>query len=218
MTASTHFDPACLQGTAWQGGWGRAPANARRGDAAGLVIKFGGSLMGWPDWPKRLEDLLGALPGGAVRLVVGGGPVANGLRELDAACPQPAERMHRLAIEGMRITAQLVAECLGLTVLDDPLGCVATCGVIDPLAALKRGLLRNLPADWQITSDSIAAALAAAAHQTLVLAKSVPPPTTPAAIEKDPTLPAWSLAGWVDPFFAKAAATVDGVAWVAPVR
>lgn len=216
MTASMSFDPTGLECTGWQGGWGRAPALGTY--SGGLVIKFGGSLLSWPDWPKRLEDLLAALPRGAVRLVVGGGAVANGLRELDAACPQPAERMHRLAIEGMRITARLVAECLGLPLLDDPLGSVATCGVIDPLAAFDQDLLRDLPATWQVTSDSIAAALAAALQQPLVLVKSVPPPPSPSAIETDPLLPAWSSAGWVDPFFAKAAATVEGVAWVAPLR
>ena len=72
------------------------------------VVRFGGSLLTRPGWPQDLLDLVGGLTG-AVTIVVGGGPVVDGLRVIDAAEPMPAPVMHALAIEAMGLTGRLVA-------------------------------------------------------------------------------------------------------------
>jgi hypothetical protein len=54
-------------------------------------VKVGGSLLGLTDWPDRLADLVAQLNAQAPQplLVVGGGHVVDGLREIDAASPRP---------------------------------------------------------------------------------------------------------------------------------
>lgn len=176
--------------------------------AAATVIKFGGSLLVRPAWPDELHALLSLVPG-PVTLVVGGGPVVDGLRTIDAACPRPAAVMHRLAIEAMGLTARLVAAAAGMEVDSEPSrgGCV----VLDVPAWLSRGDQGPaLPAGWHVTSDSIAAAVAASASGTLVLAKSVPPPAS------GDDLPRLAHAGWTDAHFPIVAARLDRIEWVSP--
>lgn len=213
MDPSAPFDPRQPHAAGWQGDWLQAPTTPERGHQPGLVIKVGGSLLSRSDWPERLLGLMAAVPCRPLRLVVGGGPVVDGLRRLDEASAQPAERMHRLAIHGMAVTARLVAESLGLPMLDHPASSVS-CGLVDPVEALTQGLLSELPASWEVTSDSIAAAIAAQGQHVLLLVKRVPPPAAP-----PPQLMATAMqAGWLDPFFERASSRLDGVAWVAPVR
>jgi hypothetical protein len=213
MDPAATFDPQQLHAEGWQGGWLRTLVASERGRQPGLVIKFGGSLLSRSDWPERLLGLVTAIRCRPLRLVVGGGPVVDGLRRLDEARAQPAARMHRLAIHGMAVTARLVAESVGLPLLDHPASS-ANCGLVDPVAALTQGLLSELPSSWDVTSDSIAAAIATQGQHSLLLVKQVPPPTAP-----PPLLMATATqAGWLDPFFERAAASLDGVAWVAPIR
>ena len=47
------------------------------------VIKLGGSLLGWPEWPARLHSWLTAQTPAANVLVVGGGALADVVREWD---------------------------------------------------------------------------------------------------------------------------------------
>ena len=48
-----------------------------------LVVKLGGSLLDWPEWPTRLIDWLATRPELHPVLVVGGGRFADVLRDLD---------------------------------------------------------------------------------------------------------------------------------------
>ena len=96
------------------GGWERGVI--RRGLPGGrrCVIKLGGSLLAHPAWPELFATLVQAeLRNRNVVLVVGGGAIVDGLRTLDVAHPLPQERAHRLAIELLGVTAQIVAERLG---------------------------------------------------------------------------------------------------------
>jgi len=186
-----------------------------RGPAAGagrrrLIAKVGGSLLARSDWPADLAALIAALPR-PLLLVVGGGAVVDGLRALDAACPRPPELMHALAIDAMRITARLVADALGVTVVTDATGSDAVAVLDAPswLDAHPRWHT-ELPAGWHVTSDSIAAVVAAALAADLVLAKSIAPPCA------DGDLAALAAAGWVDAHFPTAAHAVDAIAWAAP--
>lgn len=201
-----------LQPVGWQVGWLMPPENSSAMPRGGLTIKFGGSLLTRPDWPERLKSLVLAVDGPWC-LVVGGGPVVEGLRTLDAACRQPAERMHRLAIRGMGITARLVAETLGFPLLPDPRAAASTSGVIAADTWLEQALLDNLPADWSVTSDSIAAVVAATIRQPLLLAKSVPPPGKSVP---PPGKSVAALGDYVDPHFARVAVRLPSIRWAAP--
>lgn len=171
------------------------------------VVKFGGSLLLRRRWPQELVELVAGLPG-AVTVVVGGGPLVDGLRAVDAACPRPAHVMHALAIEAMGITARLVAEATAL-----PLAAAASavCGraVLDAPAWLTTPARRDrLPVGWHVTSDSIAAAVAHETAAGLLLAKRRPPPVT--------DLAELVAAGWVDPYLPAAAKPLIAVAWAVP--
>ena len=141
-------------------------------------------------------------------MVVGGGPVVDGLRAIDAAARQPAAVMHELAIDAMSLTGRTVAEATGLPVVA---GDAAAEGVLDASAWLRAaGSAAALPAGWQVTSDSIAAAVARRAGRRLVLVKSTPPPVGGG------DLAALAAAGWVDPYFPAAAAKLVAIDWAAP--
>lgn len=189
----------------WQTGVLRAvaPVGTR------TVVKCGGSLLTRPGWPAALREFLEPLRG-SLTVVVGGGAVVDGLRAIDAASPQPAELMHRLAIEALALSGRLVAEAVGLPLAAVP----AEAGVVvlDVPAWLRRGgRTVDLPAGWHVTSDTIAAAVAQACTATLVLLKTVPPP-----LEADGDLRSLAHAGWVDDHFPDAAESLQRIEWAAP--
>lgn len=192
-------------------GWsvGRLAGSPTRPTEDGWVVKFGGSLLTLPDWPARLSGVCGSLAGESLLMVVGGGELVEGLRTIDAACPQPAERMHRLAIAAMRLTARLVAEVLELPLAgpDTPRGWKGA--VADPTAWLDADAVAGLPQDWTTTSDSIAAGIAAATGRRLLLLKRIGPPGDGSARQAAAT-------GWVDPAFAEASKTI-AVWWATPL-
>lgn len=171
------------------------------------VVRFGGSLLTRPGWPDDLLDLVGGLPG-RVTVVVGGGPVVEGLRLVDAAQPLSAHVMHALAIEAMGVTARLVAAATGLGVTVTPTTAAGVSILDTPRwwAASSQG--SRLPAGWEVTSDSIAATVALEAAATLVLAKRVPPSM--------PDLVELAASGWVDAHFPTAAAGLVGILWAMP--
>jgi aspartokinase-like uncharacterized kinase len=75
----------------------------------------------------------------------------------------------------------------------------------------------GIPASWSVTSDSLAAIVAATHACDLLLAKSVPPPRPPGAA-RETNLASLAGLGWVDGWFPEAAAGVARVRWAAPAR
>jgi hypothetical protein len=227
MSGPSHgaMPAAGLSGGGWQAGilGGSAAAadrsaHGREFPAESAVIKLGGSLLRLPDWPRRARSLLDAVGGGPT-IVVGGGAVVDGLRAIDAAAADRSAALdavvHRLAIEAMGITARLVAHALGLPLVETvPAVAGRQAVVLDVPAWLSHDdRLAALPAGWHVTSDSIAAVVAAACGRGLLLAKSVPPPPCP-----DPVLASLSAAGWVDGFFPTAARHLRVIGWAAPAE
>jgi len=191
----------------WHGGILRGAAERQPGP---LVVKVGGSLLSRPGWPDELCGLLESW-GGPLLLVVGGGPPVDGLRTIDAAAAAPPKLMHRLAIEAMGLTARLVADCLQLPLVGE-FAPTDRAAVLDAPAWLQAaGRLGALPIGWQVTSDSIAAAVAASLGGGLLLAKSVPPPCPGGP------LPTLAAAGWIDSWFPMAARSLTWIGWAAPV-
>ena len=77
-----------------------------------LVVKLGGSLLDWPEWPARLLAFLATRPGRRAVLVVGGGRFADALRELDRLHALGEERSHVLALHALDLTAEVAAALL----------------------------------------------------------------------------------------------------------
>jgi len=201
---------------AWRRGCVRTVVLGARRPVLGslLVIKIGGSLLSRPGWPALLAALVATRPPRPCCLVVGGGAVVEGLRAIDQATPQPAAVMHELAIDAMRLTARLVAGAVRLPLATTPPDAHGVV-VLDVPAWLAVGSrATSLPADWQVTSDAIAARVAVVHGGQLLLAKSVPPPPCP---ESADLLGALAAAGWVDNYFPAAAASLTTIEWAAPV-
>ena len=189
--------------------WRRGTLRAGPTPPAGIVVKVGGSLLGLPSWPERLAELMAFLDlePPAPLLVVGGGRVVDGLREIDAASRRPPALMHDLAIDAMSLTARIVADALSLPVV----GTATGSGVLDASTWLRStGREERLPVGWHVTSDSIAALVATETGRGLLLAKRTPPP------DGDHALHRLAAAGWVDAHFPLAAATLAAITWAAP--
>jgi aspartokinase-like uncharacterized kinase len=189
------------------------------GPAAPLVVRFGGSLLERADWPELAASLfdgptfVGAV-GGTRTIVVGGGSVVEGLRSIDRTRPVDPRLSHRLAIDGMGITARLVASRLGLPLVTRPIDRHAVLDMAGWLAA-EAARSEGIPAAWSVTSDSLAAVVAAAHGGDLLLVKSVPPPL-PEGASGPPSLESLAASGWVDGWFPEAAARVARIGWAAP--
>jgi aspartokinase-like uncharacterized kinase len=173
------------------------------------VLKIGGSLLLRPDWPTLLQTLVATLD--HPLLVVGGGAVVDGLRAIDAANPRPDWLMDDLAIDAMSLTAQIVAHALDLTTTSSPQS--ERPAVLDVAMWLRETPdPPELPASWDATSDSFAAAVANVTGRGLVLAKSTPPPTGAASLQL------LAQSGWIDAWFPNAADDLASIAWAAPAR
>ena len=184
-----------------------------RGDPAPpgtpTVLKWGGSLFARSSWPADLRTLL-ATTASPTTLVVGGGPLVDGLRMIDRAHPGSPAAFHWLAIDAMGLTARLVAAEIGLPLTAFP---AAHDVVVLDVPAWLRGASchSDLPAGWEVTSDSIAATVARSRHAALLLAKSMAPPSVGGDLDL------LAAADWVDRHFPVAARTLTTIGWTVPV-
>ena len=134
-----------------------------------IVVKVGGSLLGWAEFPSRLRAELDRHAGDRRVLVVGGGKGADFIRELDSLHGIGEKRSHRLALRVLDVTAHLAAALVpGLEVVEGPEGLPGAWGrgsvpVLAPRRALEDhdgDALGPLPECWAVTTDSIAARVA----------------------------------------------------------
>ena len=177
-----------------------------------LVLKIGGSVLSWPDWPWLVDHLVAGVGDVPLAIVVGGGAVVDGLRQIDAAAPRPAKVMHDLALDCMHALAQLVSQSTGLPLSANPASIGSACVLDVPTWMLTRPEAAKLPTSWDVTSDSIAALVASASGAALMLAKSIPPPIPWCGA----SLESLTAAGWVDRFFPSAADDLQEIYWTAP--
>ena len=176
------------------------------------VIKLGGSLLDWPQWPDAFRRWLALQAPAANILIVGGGALVEQLRRFDSQQPMAPETAHWLSIRAMSLTAEIVAERLPEARLVCSLEVVASAKSgelkifeVESLLRAEQQQAEALPCSWEVTSDSISARVAAALNaRELVLLKSTLP-EGPASRE------AWSRAGFVDAYFSR-------VAFCAPLR
>ena len=133
------------------------------------VLKIGGSLYRHP----RLPDVINHAAdfSSAPLIVAGGGVFADQVRAAQRRWQFSDEAAHRMALSGMHQYAMLLAEFSGFPIR-------ARIPAADDKPCLwlpdEKDLSRDLPRNWQVTSDSIAADLARQLFvDHLVLIKSV---------------------------------------------
>ena len=151
-----------------------------------VVVKVGGSLLGWPAFPERLAAYFRSRAKDRLILIVGGGRAADWVRDLDRDHGIGPDRSHALALRALDLTAHVTSTLVpGLDVVENP-GSFGECweaGRI-PLLAPRRYLnLQDresnapLPHSWDVTTDSISARVALdLGAAELALIKSAPPP------------------------------------------
>jgi aspartokinase-like uncharacterized kinase len=145
------------------------------------VVKVGGSLLDWPALPQRLGEYLKELggPEGGLLVICGGGGAADVVRHLDAIHKLGEAGSHELAIRALDLTAHVLAAIVPGLVVVSHVGepCPGRVPVLAPRAMLEEDESRDLPRTWEVTSDTIAAHLAARlGASSLVLLKSAPLP------------------------------------------
>ena len=154
-----------------------------------VVIKVGGSLLDWPDLPRRLEAFMDAGRGqeACLReraiLVAGGGPFADLIRSMDQTHVLGDQKAHRLAIRSLDLTAELLAALLPGCAVVHRTEDVCACRDLGQVPILAPGGLLEevddrgpdpLAASWEVTSDSIAARIGVLlGARRLILLKSV---------------------------------------------
>jgi aspartokinase-like uncharacterized kinase len=170
-----------------------------------IVVKVGGSLFDLPGLGGRLAAWLGTLQREVI-LIPGGGAAADFIQRLDRIHQLGEETCHWLALRSLSLTALLLCRILpGSAVVK----CLSRCRpvwetgkvpILDlfAFATDDEGSSRALPHCWDVTSDSLAARVAAvAAASQLVLLKSV-------TIPPDMHWTEASRRGYVDAYFATA--------------
>jgi aspartokinase-like uncharacterized kinase len=184
------------------------------------VVKVGGSLLEWPALSRQLSAWLDAQSALPSLFLVGGGALADAVRQLDRCCDLPAAAVHWMAIRAMEVNSLVLRELLsnahGLASVHAwheqlPTGDRANEVLMaehflqheEPFLAGDR-----LPCGWHVTSDSIAARVADVCQaRELVLLKS----TLPARCNPPLSLRDLAQAGLIDEYFPIAAASLPSI-------
>jgi aspartokinase-like uncharacterized kinase len=150
-----------------------------------VVVKVGGSLFDLPDLGLRLRRCLDELRTPEVLLIPGGGIMADAVRQLDRWQKLGEERSHWLALRAMSLNAGFLAALLPNGVVIKELSkyrealAEGKVPILDTYAFCHADERRPgcLPHTWSVTSDAVAARVAAVAGaRQLLLLKSVPLP------------------------------------------
>lgn len=160
------------------------------------VVKLGGSLLAWPNTPNRLKEWLRRQSAAKTVLLAGGGELVDVVRGWDTRFCLGADVSHKLALDCMSLTGKLVASWLPDADEVQKLEQVRESRSSTIILDARNWVLGSsqLPATWELTSDSIAAAVASELSAgELVLLKSC--------------LPADSELEYYDPLFSQFVAT-----------
>ncbi len=160
------------------------------------VVKVGGSLLGWSEARNRLTRWLQLQPVAKTVVIAGGGRLVDEVRQWHETFDLDPKISHRLALDCMSLTHELLSNWFDFGEKLGRMGAIQ--GTASPLILLdtKEWVLSqtNLPESWELTSDSISAAVAAElGADELVLLKSC--------------LPSDSAVDYYDPLFSRFVAT-----------
>lgn len=179
------------------------------------VVKVGGSLLDLPDLADRVRGFLHSDDGTCNILIAGGGPFVEQVRHIHKLTPLDETTAHWMCIDLMSITARLLAEQLAISPVINsieslPSRTISTVAVFDVANWLRESEPSTaggqLPASWDITSDSIAARVATVLDSDeLVLMKSAIPKNGAGSLSE------LADARLVDPMFPKFAANLPSI-------
>ena len=190
-----------------------------------VVYRLGGSLLSRSDLPDRMRALVRRSPDQQPLFVVGGGAAADIVRSWDREHHLGDETAHRLALEAMRLNEGLLAALLpeARRIATRAEAHAAWASAAWPvlradtfLDTEENRLQRSgdmtfshaLPHTWDVTSDSLAAWIAARwPADALVLIKSIACPD-----ESDPSV--WGEVGAVDRQFSNLIPSLSRLGWV----
>lgn len=178
--------------------------------ASVLVVKVGGSLLAWDELPDRLRALLHSRRVERPIIVVGGGAIVDCIRELDSVYRLGEVRAHQLAMRGLELTAHVLADLIAELQLVDDTESLETAWERGRFPLLNIGRIlaadQSVDQNWSVTSDSLAARIAARLQaRELLLLKSTPIPPGIDRVEA-------ARLGLVDPAFPEFSALLDHVA------
>ncbi len=146
------------------------------------LVKLGGSLLALPGLRERLTTQLERLTTLPI-VLVGGGGMADVVREWDDVHQLSTLDSDELARRTMSVTAEFITKLLPnahlVATIDAAIDVLREGGrpIIDVPTVLTDPVFDELPRGWHVTSDSIAAAIAIAwGMQDLILLKSAPSP------------------------------------------
>lgn len=164
------------------------------------VIKLGGSLLGQSELKAWLDTLV-KLGDGKVVIVPGGGIFADAVREAQVKTGIDDATAHQMAVVAMDQYATLMTGLNNNLVMASSELEIAERGWQHRAVVWKPSQMvladKDLPMDWDLTSDSLAAWLAAKLNaQHLLIVKS----TQPSYVEKI-DVENLTLDGVVDPYF-----------------
>jgi len=174
------------------------------------VVKLGGSLLAGEILPFLLTTLGGLATKYRLVVVPGGGPFADGVRRACSLHDPGASAAHWMAILAMDQHAHLLAGLLPtarLTTSPDEIAQVLAEGLLPVLSPFRwLRAVDPLPHGWHVTSDSIAAWVAArlAARRLVVLKALDGVPTASGDVLAEVPLRSPALAGIVDEYFQQA--------------
>jgi aspartokinase-like uncharacterized kinase len=182
-----------------------------------VVLKLGGSLLDRLDLQDRIRQLVLKRNGDRILMIVGGGSSADVVREWSQLYSLDDEQSHWIAIRSLAVTRSLVATLLPefREVDSQEMASAAWRQAAGPLLLDVEAFLRRseqleqsiLPHDWNVTSDSIAAWVAARWFaDELILAKSVDLPRGASVeqVQRD---------GLVDVHFPAIAGEIRKISW-----
>ncbi|MFZ3324657.1 MAG: dihydroneopterin aldolase [Methylocella sp.] len=175
------------------------------------IVKLGGSLAYTPHTAAWLEAL--AAWGGPLILVPGGGPFADCVRTAQAAMGFNDKAAHRMALNAMGqfgIALAAYSDAFTLAASRDELDSALSVGEIPVWLPEKMVLgASDVPACWEVTSDSLAAWLAwtyGARRLLLIKASDLAAPGSARDLAAD---------NIVDPLFPRFVAQSDAEVWLA---
>jgi len=152
------------------------------------VVKVGGSLFDLADLAERFSRWLAVQAPAHHVLVAGGGALVEQVRKWHKLQPLSDEAAHWMCVDLMTVTAHMLHNWLPEIPLieDDRLLCQRVgergCTIFGPVNWLRHSEPKlpgmKLPANWNVTSDSIAARLAIVmqAERLVLLKSSLPSP------------------------------------------
>ncbi|MHB1085145.1 MAG: amino acid kinase family protein [Thiobacillus sp.] len=164
------------------------------------VVKLGGSLHRAPELADCLKAIVHA--GEGVVVVPGGGPFADTIRTVQAQSGISDATAHHMAMLAMEQYGLMLCELEPNLVPVDSMEKIATAlsqghtPIWQPVEMCRNA--EDIPKDWSVTSDSLAAWLAIklAAESLILIKHACPADTGPVAM---------AVSGYVDkafPFFA----------------